>query len=84
LEDLQQRSKGKEGTSPTQPKLTSGNDGVYYELGRDPDVWPEPFGDELRWQFSSEEEDAENGIPDVIVNLRESKVVQEVVGLGGS
>jgi hypothetical protein len=53
-------------------------------LGWDPNIWSEPFGDELRWQFCGEEEDTENGVSDVVISLGKPKIFEEIIGLGSS
>ena len=80
----QQSSKGKEGASSTEPKLTSSDNRVDDQLCWDPNIWSESLGDELRWQFCGQEEDTEDGVSDIVISLSKTEIFEEIVGLRGS
>jgi hypothetical protein len=64
--------------------LTSSDNRVNNQLSWDPYIWSEPLGDELRWQFCGQEEDAEDGISDIVIDLGEAEIFQEIIGLSSS
>lgn len=67
LEKGQEGPAGEERRSRGQRVLRSGDDGEQDDLGRDPTVGPEPFGQELRRELADQEAEGVERVSEVVV-----------------